>query len=259
MSIASPIGQTAAFDVKAASSHVSDSSLIAALSVLVAPASCSYTTTIEKAMEGSISTSASTVRSLHMPCVSSSSQSLSSQQSSPRSSALPSPPDSPSSGSVSSLPSVSSSFFFSSGAANSPQQSDNEQDHELNQGLIIPSLTLPSALRQPTDFGKTIGDVRLIVVTGSGAGSSFTTKLLLEGNEDIVDFDPWEQLDYGRMLRASTDWQAQHDPHGLEKYEPVRNIEIVELPGYTQSDSVSVRHSIINSSESNPASGKRVC
>jgi len=211
-------------------------------------------------MEGSISTSASTVRSLHMPSVSSSSQSLSSQQSSPRSSALPSPPDSPSSGSVSSLPSVSSSFFFSSGAANSPQQSDNEQDHhELNQGLIIPSLTLPSALRQPTDFGKTIGDVRLIVVTGSGAGSSFIAKLLLEDNEDIVDFDPWEQLDYGRMLRASTDWQAQHDPHGLEKYEPVRNIEIVELPGYTQSDSVSVRHSIINSSESNPASGKRVC
>lgn len=192
-------------------------------------------------MEGSISTSASTIRTLHFPYPESSTPSIS-QQSSPRSSALPSPPDSPSSDSVSSLPSVSSSFFFSSGAPNSPQPSDNDpHEHETTQGLIIPSLMLPPALRQPTNFGKTIGDVRLIVIAGSAAGPSFTTKLLLEENEDIVDFDPWEQLDYGRMLRASTDWEAQHDPHGLENYEPARNIEILELPGYSQTDNVSDR------------------
>ncbi len=112
---------------------------------------------------------------------------------------LPSPPDSPGGSpsssvddaSESSLPSVSSSFFFSSSAAGSPgrshpssypsshPQSDHEHDHDHDQdhdhqgrhhrrvheqGLIIPSLSLPDALRRPTPFGQTLGDIRILVL-----------------------------------------------------------------------------------------------
>jgi len=107
---------------------------------------------------------------------------------------LPSPPDSPNlspvhsgmpspsvdSVSESSLPSVSSSFFFSSSAAGSPGRSrysssypHSEHGHDRyppptsssqlpstgssplgHHNLIIPSLTLPSALRRPTPLDR---------------------------------------------------------------------------------------------------------
>lgn len=188
-----------------------------------------------------MSTSASTVRTLHinMQCEPSSSTSL---PSSPRSSALPSPPDSPSSDSVSSFPSVASSFFFSSAAASPPHpHSQSDRAHESTQGLIIPSLTLPDALRHPTTFGKTIGDLRLIVLSPKGTGDRFPTQLLLEDNDDILDVGSWEETEYGRVVHASTDWIEQHDQHGLHKFEPLRNVEVIEVPSYDQNDDVSGR------------------
>ncbi|KDR72540.1 hypothetical protein GALMADRAFT_270524 [Galerina marginata CBS 339.88] len=183
---------------------------------------------------------------------------------------LPSPPDSPGptsspsidSVSESSLPSVSSSFFFSSSAPGSPGRShpssypsshphsdhDHDHDHEIGrhhtrneQGLIIPSLTLPDTLRRPTPFGQTLGNLRVLVLGAQGAGKSFLTGLLLEDNEDVVDVGTWEDwhgggdgaFGYGKVLRASTDWAEQQNVFGLDRYEPSKNVEIVELPGYS--------------------------
>ena len=189
---------------------------------------------------------------------------------------LPSAPDSPGPGSApdspsidsvseSSLPSVSSSFFFSSSAPGSPgrshpgsyplshPQSDHEHEHESDsghhshhartneQGLIIPSLSLPEALRRPTPYGQTLGNIKILVLGGQGAGKSFLTGLLLEDNEDVVDVGTWEDWHggkegayaYGKVLRASTDWVEQRDAFGLERYEATKNVEIVELPGYS--------------------------
>jgi len=154
------------------------------------------------------------------------------------SSALPSPPDSPSSDSVSSLPSVSSSFFFSSAAA-SPPHSHSEHARDSTQALIIPSLTLPSALRRPTPYGQTLGELKLLVLGSQGTGKSFLSGLLVDGNEDVVDVGTWEETEHGALLRASTDWIEYRDGHGLEKFEPARNVEIIELPGYEHSDDVS--------------------
>lgn len=184
-------------------------------------------------MDYNISESASTIQSLHYNLAQLSIQRAEgvSAPSSPHSSALPSPPDSPSS--VSSFPSVSSSFFFSSAAA-SPPHSHPHSDHgrESTQGLIIPSLTLPSAFRQPTPYGQTLGDLRLLVLGKKDAGKSFVSALLLEENEDVVEVGQWEDGEYGRALRVSTDWIEHRDAHGLEKFEPTRNVEIVDLPGY---------------------------
>ncbi|KIK96881.1 hypothetical protein PAXRUDRAFT_825482 [Paxillus rubicundulus Ve08.2h10] len=150
-----------------------------------------------------------------------------SQPSSPRSSPLPSPPGSPSE-SISSLPSVGSSFFFSSAAA-SPPHSKPHSDHarESTQGLIIPSLTLPEALPRPTPYGKTLGDVRLLVIGDGAEDHTLVSSLLLDDNEDVVDIGTWDETSDGFVLRASTDWIEQRDAHGLEKFEPSRNFEIV--------------------------------
>jgi len=177
--------------------------------------------------------------------------------------------------SESSLPSVSSSFFFSSSAAASPgrsrnssyPQSEHEQDQDhapnsqppLGHNLIIPTLSLPSALRRPTPFGQTLGALTLLVLGAQGAGKSFLTGLLLEENEDVVDVGTWEDWEegigaannvgsadvdrgsfsYGKVLRASTDWVERKDMFGLERYEPTQNVHIVELPGYSQDADVS--------------------
>ncbi len=45
--------------------------------------------------------------------------------------------------------------------------------------------------------------------------------------------------EYGKLVRASTDWIDRRDAHGLEKFEPARNVEIHELPGYEYTDNVS--------------------
>jgi hypothetical protein len=58
----------------------------------------------------------------------------------------------------------------------------------------------------------------------------------VEDNEDVVEAGSWEESDCGAVLRASTDWIEQRDAHGLEKYEPSRNVEIRELPSYDQRD-----------------------
>ncbi|EIW79600.1 hypothetical protein CONPUDRAFT_166348 [Coniophora puteana RWD-64-598 SS2] len=183
-------------------------------------------------MEDNISTSAGTIRSLPpMPTFSLS------QPSSPRSSALPSPPDSPN-GSISSLPSVSSSFFFSSAAASpgphSHPHSDHAHEHAGTHALIIPSLTLPPALRRPTPFGKTLGDVRLIVLGPEGDDTErMVEEMLLEDNEDVVEHSPWDRAQHQgqgtSVLRASTDWIEHTDPHGLDKFEPAHNVEIVRV------------------------------
>ncbi|KAF5318580.1 hypothetical protein D9619_010752 [Psilocybe cf. subviscida] len=176
---------------------------------------------------------------------------------------LPAPSDSPAispspsvySASESSIASVSSSFFFSSSAPGSPGRShpgsypsshphsENERDeHEAHpEGLIIPSLSLPNALRRPTPYGQTLGSLRLLVLGGYGAGKSFLTGLLMEDNEDVVEIGTWEDwygggegvYAYGKVLRASTDWVEQHDGFGLERFVPSKNVEIVELPGYS--------------------------
>lgn len=185
-------------------------------------------------MDCSISASASTIRTVHQNISEFAVPSASaSEPSSPRSGALPSPPDSPSSDSVSvsSFPSASSSFFFSSAAA-SPPHSHSRSDHAPDtHGLIIPSLTLGTALARPTHYGKTLGDIRLILLNSDG-DDSFSHTHILEDNEDIVDVGPWEEVEHGRLLRASTDWIEHNDPHGLEKFEPTRNVEILELSGY---------------------------
>ncbi|KAL0946043.1 hypothetical protein HGRIS_012317 [Hohenbuehelia grisea] len=219
---------------------------------------------------------------------------------------LPSPPGSPSltdSGSISSLPSVSSSFFFSSAAASPPPpphahphphvQGSHDQHENSNpypqahdhagHHLVIPSLALPTALRQPTAYGQALGDVRLIVVrltqaskrsaatAGPNDGARGDTsrqpvfesmdmdygRMLVEDIEDIVDVGPWEAFkprvahsdgqgtgdaaagstepprndrrSSWKTLHASTDWIEHHDAHGLEKFEPAKNVEVLEV------------------------------
>jgi hypothetical protein len=196
-------------------------------------------------MECATSTSASTstIRSLHVN-MEPQTVTIVSQPSSPHSAALPSPPESPSgspSDSLSSLPSVSSSFFFSSAAA-SPPRSNPASDYarDSTQGLIIPSLTLPSPLRRPTPYGQTLGDLRLLVVGSRGSGKTYLSGMLVEDNEDVVEVSSWEDADDGcSVLYASTDWIEHRDAHGLEKFEPSRNVEIIKLPGYEQHDDVS--------------------
>ncbi|KAL4071712.1 hypothetical protein V8B97DRAFT_1896522 [Scleroderma yunnanense] len=151
-----------------------------------------------------------------------------SSQSSPlHSSGLPSPTYSPPD-SISSLPSIGSSFFFSSAAA-SPPHSHAHPDHtkDTTQGLIIPSLTLPEALPQPTQYGKTLGDIRLIIIGDGAEDHDFVSSLLLDDNEDVVDRGIWEDTNNGSFLYASTDWIEHRDPHGLERFEPARNVEVV--------------------------------
>ncbi|KAL1700743.1 hypothetical protein EV121DRAFT_263840 [Schizophyllum commune] len=203
-------------------------------------------------MEESISTSVSTVRSLHFPTIEIPPSSVgpsSVPSSSPRSSALPSPPDSPSSDSVSSFPSVASSVFFSSNADSPYPHHPSDSDHarDSTQGLVIPSLILPDALPRPTPFGQTLGDVRLLLLGGRGSGKTTLANLLVEDNEEVVERGVWEDIDGGRVLRASTYWIEHRDAHGLEKFEPAHNIEIVELAGYDYHDDVNgIVHTILS-------------
>lgn len=139
---------------------------------------------------------------------------------------LPSSPlDSPDS--VSSFPSVSSSYFFSS-EAQSPRT-----DPYHDNALIIPSLTLPPPLPRPSPYGKTLGQLRLLVF----ANSNLLTDTLLNDNEDIVEIGPWERIHpHASVLHASTDWIEHRDAHGLERFEPARNVEIVQLHSEEEDD-----------------------
>lgn len=144
-------------------------------------------------------------------------------------SALPSPPDSPSGGSVSSLPSIGSSFFYSSAAASPPYiHAADEPSEDYALPLVIPSLTLPAALPHPSPYGETLGDLKLLILGSKGIGKTTLANLLLESNDDIVHVSGWE----GNVLTASTDWLDHEENHGLEKFEPAMNVQIAELPGY---------------------------
>ncbi|KAL6298945.1 hypothetical protein BKA93DRAFT_708155, partial [Sparassis latifolia] len=181
------------------------------------------------------STSVATIRGLNPLNIS---LPIADSPSSPHS-VLPSP-SSPSGDSISSFPSVSSSFLFSSGPA-SPPRAPADSDPEDSQGLIIPSLTLPSAGRHPTPYGQTLGDLRLLFLAPRFAGitARALTSALLDDNDDVVEIDGWEQgVDAAAdgVLRASTHWLEQHDAHGLEHFEPARNVELVELTPYDLGD-----------------------
>ncbi|KAI0761365.1 hypothetical protein BD413DRAFT_486047 [Trametes elegans] len=166
-------------------------------------------------------------------------------------------PGSPSGDSVSSFPSVSSSFLFSSGPASPPHPHPaSEPESELGDstsGLVIPSLILPSASRRPTPFGQTLGELRLLLLGPKGANMSALASQLVDDNEDVVEVGLWEEEERREggsgsargkrkaVLRASTHWVEHRDAHGLERVEPARNVEIVELPSYdpyTEVDSV---------------------
>jgi hypothetical protein len=112
-----------------------------------------------------------------------------------------------------------------------------EQDREPAQGLIIPSLTLPAALRQPTPYGKTMGDVRILVFGSADPGTSIAG-MLLEDNEDVVDVMPSEVTQNGHVVRASTDWAEHRDAHGLEKFEPTHNVEIIDISKHASAGEV---------------------
>ncbi|KAI0649758.1 hypothetical protein C8Q79DRAFT_1006099 [Trametes meyenii] len=159
---------------------------------------------------------------------------------SPRS-GIHSEPGSPSGDSVSSFPSVSSSFLFSSGPATPPYfhpSSEPDSEGELGDstsGLVIPSLLLPSPLRRPTPYGQTLGELRLLLLGPKGVDVSALAAQLVDDNEDVVEVGIWEEERRGKrnaVLRASTHWVEHRDAHGLERVEPARNIEIVELPSY---------------------------
>lgn len=222
-----------------------------------------------------------------------------SPQSSPRSAALPSPPDSPApsmTDSMSSFPSVGSSFFFSSGAA-SPHHthahrgtaggggrrrtqysvSDPESGVDPMHALIIPSLSLPAPVPQPTAHGQTLGEITLLLVGNAERGRSGARALaeFLADADDVVDVCDWEDFDgdggddesegkadahvgetsdydqkkgvrrrNARVLHASTDWLEERDLHGLERYEGRKNVAFVELEDIHDSESVSVISSI---------------
>jgi hypothetical protein len=113
-----------------------------------------------------------------------------------------------------------------------------EQDREQAQGLIIPSLTLPAAVRQPTPYGKTIGDIRILVFGSADPAASSFASVLLEDNEDVVDVGPSEVTHNGHAVRASTDWAEHRDGHGLEKFEPTHNVEILDISKHASTGEV---------------------
>lgn len=169
-------------------------------------------------------------------------------------SAYASEPGSPSGDSVSSFPSVGSSFLFSSVPVTPPHPGPHS-DHEVEElgdstsGLVIPSLVLPSPSRRPTAYGQTLGEVRLLLLAPRGVDASAIASQLVDDNEDVVEVGLWEQANSreggGRgkqkaVLRVSTDWVEHRDRHGLERVEPARNVEIIELPSYDTYSEVSV-------------------
>lgn len=98
-------------------------------------------------------------------------------------------------------------------------------------------------MRRPTHYGKTLGDIRLLVL---GDTKSITPTLLFDDNEDVVEIGTkWEDMPHGaRRLRASTDWIEHLDAHGLEKYEASHNIELIDIPHYDRNTDVRVHSKV---------------
>jgi hypothetical protein len=69
----------------------------------------------------------------------------------------------------------------------------------------------------------------------------------LESNGDVVDVGAWEDTVRGTRIRASTSWIEHRDIQGLERFEPSKNIEVVEISGYDESDEVeTLLHTVVN-------------
>jgi len=82
--------------------------------------------------------------------------------------------------------------------------------------------------------------LRVIVLLRKGADPAFVSSLLLDDNEDVVDVGPWEDGPHARTIKASTDWLEHSDAHGLERFEPLRNVEFTEFPAYESDADVSL-------------------
>ncbi|OJT06825.1 hypothetical protein TRAPUB_2342 [Trametes pubescens] len=156
-------------------------------------------------------------------------------------SAFQSEPGSPSGDSVSSFPSVSSSFLFSSGPASHPPSEPDSDLGDSTSGLVIPSLMLPSPSKRPTPYGQTLGELRLLLLGPKGVDLSAIASQLVDDSEDVVEVGIWEEdrpeggNTRGKRkasLRVSTHWVEHRDAHGLERVEPARNVEIMELSPY---------------------------
>ncbi|KIP10742.1 hypothetical protein PHLGIDRAFT_125265 [Phlebiopsis gigantea 11061_1 CR5-6] len=204
--------------------------------------------------EPETSRSADTIRQLPLHVAGMSFIAASSRPDSPRISPPPSPhssypsPSSPSGESVSSLPSVSSSFMFS--MPGTPPHIGLGLHHDPHgqelgdNSLIIPSLTLPSAVRRPTPYGQTLGDVRILVLGHVGSDAEGVAQVFADEEcEDIVEVEPWEEFEveadgtvHAKLLRLSTDWIEHRDAHGLETHEPSRNVEVVLFQDYGPKD-----------------------
>ena len=117
--------------------------------------------------------------------------------------------------------------------------------------MIIPSLTLPSALRPPTTYGRTLGRLRLLVLGSSCAASvevaEEAVSLLTDQDiPELVHVGPWDEFVLedggevvGKIVRMSTDWIEHRDAtHGEDRYEPCDNIELVKLDDYNSLDYV---------------------
>ncbi len=85
-----------------------------------------------------------------------------------------------------------------------------------------------------------MGDVRILVLGNADpSASSSIAAMLLEDNEDIVDATPSEVTNNGHVLvRASTDWAEHRDAHGLEKFEPTHNVEILDISKHASAGEV---------------------
>ncbi|KAF7367102.1 hypothetical protein MSAN_00969700 [Mycena sanguinolenta] len=144
-----------------------------------------------------------------------------------------SPSDSPSlsasGSSVSSFPSVSSSFFFSSAAASPPHEAvvPGPLSVEVEETLIIPSLTLPAPLLRRKEARGPI--TRLLVL---GPPDVATAALCV----DNPDADTWIEEDGFRVLRASipsqpaSGDQAESDSVSLELVALGEDINQLDVP-----------------------------
>ncbi|KAF9041245.1 hypothetical protein BJ165DRAFT_273552 [Panaeolus papilionaceus] len=132
--------------------------------------------------------------------------------------------------------------------------------------LAIPTLSLPSALPRPTQFGQTLGRIKVVLLSDPSQKpkSDATSEEIIEkvmqtliwDNEDIVDAGEWEMIEAGssgafqlQSLHASTDWlqPKQSTTHSQpsfysddrsERFEGNENIEIVRVLSIPSSSSL---------------------
>ena len=88
--------------------------------------------------------------------------------------------------------------------------------------------------------------MRLLVLGRQGQSATSVLEVFTDMEcEDVVDpgqweaHDPADSLSQMRCLKVSTDWIEHRDPHGLEKHEPSRNVELLHLSEYKADDDVS--------------------